>query len=31
METKEIFSYNILEVNKNRLLQVNKYKLGIII
>ena len=29
MKTREIFNYNIFKVNKNGLLLVNKYKLGI--
>ena len=27
MKTREIFNYNILNINKNRLLLLNKYKL----
>ena len=31
METREIFSYSISKVNKNRLLLINKYELDITI
>ncbi len=30
IKTKKLFNYNILKVNKNKLLLVNKYKLNII-
>ncbi len=29
METKKLFNYNILKINKNKLLLINKYKLNI--
>ncbi len=31
IETKKLFNYNILKINKNKLLLINKYKLNIIL
>ena len=31
IKTKNLFNYNILKINKNKLLLVNKYKLNIIL
>ncbi len=31
IETKKLFNYNILKINKNKLLLVNKYKLNTIL
>jgi len=31
IKTKKLFNYNILKINKNKLLLINKYKLNIIL